>query len=240
MNATELFNEIRDYCQANSNEVIVKKYSRYFKEGYDAYGLTFELLETKVEDLITNKGVDLKLTLETANFLIETGKYEETSFAILLLKRFKKQFTQEVFNEIDRWFDKGVTNWGHCDVICSELIAYLLEKKIISFSYMSDWRTAPGKFKRRAVPVSLIKMLKYTNDYQPFYDFIDPMMSDPYREVHQGLGWFLREAWKKQPETTEMFLMKWKDLAPRLIFQYATEKMSADQKNHFKRTKIQR
>ena len=36
MKAKELYDEIRDYCRANADEARVKKYSRYFKEGYDA------------------------------------------------------------------------------------------------------------------------------------------------------------------------------------------------------------
>jgi len=58
---------------------------------------------------------------------------------------------------------------------------------------------------------------------------------DPAREVHQGVGWFLREAWKIQPIPVEEFLLKYKDTAPRLIFQYATEKMKPEEKERFKK-----
>ena len=34
MKATELYEEIRSYFQANADEVVVKKYSRYFKNIY--------------------------------------------------------------------------------------------------------------------------------------------------------------------------------------------------------------
>jgi hypothetical protein len=55
--------------------------------------------------------------------------------------------------------------------------------------------------------------------------------------VHQGLGWFLREAWKLYPQPVENYLAVWKDSAPRLIFQYATEKMTPEQKACFRREK---
>ena len=61
-------------------------------------------------------------------------------------------------------------------------------------------------------------------------------MVDQEREVHQGVGWFLREAWKIQHEEVEVFLLEWKERAPRLIFQYACEKMSTEEKQRFKRT----
>ncbi|HEX2394269.1 MAG TPA: DNA alkylation repair protein, partial [Bacteroidales bacterium] len=94
-----------------------------------------------------------------------------------------------------------------------------------------------NKFQRRSVPVTLIKILKTRENYKDLFTFIECLMSDPEREVHQGTGWFLREAWKKKPSETEEFLLKWKDSAPRLIVQYASEKMTADGKARFKRKK---
>jgi 3-methyladenine DNA glycosylase AlkD len=62
-------------------------------------------------------------------------------------------------------------------------------------------------------------------------------MLDQERVVQQGLGWFLREAWKRRPEVVEAFLLEWKDSAPRLIFQYATEKMTPENKARFRKAK---
>ncbi|MGB2863672.1 MAG: DNA alkylation repair protein [Sedimentisphaerales bacterium] len=102
---------------------------------------------------------------------------------------------------------------------------------------LSDWRTAKNKYQRRAVPVSMLKLLKSTNDYAPLFTFIEPQMPDSERVVHQGLGWFLREAWKLKRIETEAFLLKWKNDGARLIYQYATEKMTAEEKKRFKRVK---
>lgn len=237
MEPSNLYSQIHSYCINNASDAIVKKYSRYFKEGYNAYGLTQELLQAKVNEIINTEDIGFKTIIDTSLILIPSEKYEETSFAILLFKEFKKQFTAEIFDEVERWFQIGISNWAHTDIICSDIIAIFLEKKIITYKRMATWRTSTNKFQRRAVPVALIKMLKYENDYQPFFDFIEPMMMDEEREVQQGLGWFLREAWKKNPEQTEMFMMQWKDTSPRLIFQYATERMKPEQKQHFKRVR---
>ena len=67
--------------------------------------------------------------------------------------------------------------------------------------------------------------------------YIDSMMLDNERVVHQGLGWLIRECWNKQPEVVENFLHKWKATAPRLIFQYATEKMSKEYRVQFRKPK---
>ena len=234
MKATELYEEIRSYCRANADEAVVKKYSRYFKEGYDAYGLTREKLEEKVDSILSDKSINIKLVLGTSRHLIKSGKYEETSFAIRLINEFSEQFTAATFKEVEKWFEIGIINWGHTDVICGLLISKFFEKNIISLESLSDWRTAKNKYKRRAVPVAMIELLKSTDDYAPLFAFIEPLMLDSERMVHQGLGWFLREAWKLKRKKTETFLLKWKNDAARVIFQYATEKMTPEQKKRFK------
>jgi len=237
MKAKELYEEIHNYCRANADEAIVKKYSRYFKEGYDAYGLTREQFEEKVNSILSDKSINMKLVVSTSRHLIKSGKYEETSFAIRLLNEFSEQFTSATFREIEKWFEIGIINWGHTDVICGLLISKFFEKNIISLEALSDWRTAKNKYQRRAVPITIIELLKSTTDYVPLFAFIEPLMMDSERMVHQSLGWFLREAWKLKRKETEAFLLKWKNDAARVIFQYATEKMTAEEKKRFKRNK---
>ena len=42
---------------------------------------------------------------------------------------------------------------------------------------------------------------------------------------------------ERDAPVTETFLLKWKNTAPRLIIQYATEKMTLEQKLRFKKEK---
>ena len=237
MKPKELCEDIRNYCRANADEAVVKKYSRYFKEGYDAYGLSRDKYEEKVDSLVNDKRINMKLVLSASRHLVKSGKYEETSFAIRLLSKFSDEFTASTFDEIGKWFEIGIINWGHTDVICGMLISKFFEKNIITLESLSDWRTAKNKYQRRAVPVAMIELLKTTTDYTPLFNFIEPLMMDSERMVHQGLGWFLREAWKLKKKKTETFLLKWKNDAARVIFQYATEKMTPEQKKRFRKEK---
>ena len=237
MTAEKLFLDLHSFFEENADPAIVQKYSRYFKEGFPGFGLQPGLFEQKVDSVLEQPEVTLDLILKTAPLLLETGKYEETSAAIRMTIKHKKQFNRSTFIEVEKWFSIGINNWAHTDYICGDAMHLFFKMKIIQMNDLKDWRRANNKFQRRAVPVSLIKPMKTSADFQPFFDFLDPMMMDPEREVHQGLGWFLREAWKKQPEPTERFLLKWKNTAPRLIFQYATEKMTPEEKQRFRREK---
>ena len=235
MKPEDLFNELHSFFEKNADPLIVQKYSRYFKEGFPGYGLQPGLFEHIVDSLVAQPEVTFDLIRKTAPLLIVTGKYEETSAVIRMTLKHQKEFDRNTFLEIEKWFGFGITNWAHTDYICGDLLHLLFKKKVIQMADISDWRTAENKFQRRAVPVSLIKPMKASTDFNPFFDFLDLMMMDPEREVHQGLGWFLREAWKKQHEPTEIFLFKWKNKSARLIFQYATEKMTPEEKKRFKR-----
>ncbi len=237
MTEKDLLDEIIAYCRENASDEIVKKYSRYFKGGYQAYGLTQDLLYAKVDEILKRPDITLDLVIGAGRLLVKLPEYEMTSFAALLIRHFHKHFTRSTFNVVREWFETGINNWAHCDVICSEIIALFYKKNLITYADLASWKTAANKFQRRAVPVSMIKLLKTHPHFDDFFRFIDSMMPDKEREVHQGLGWFLREAWKRNPADTEVFLMKWKDTAPRLIFQYATEKMTPEAKMRFRKEK---
>jgi 3-methyladenine DNA glycosylase AlkD len=237
MTPKDIYNDIRKYCEANRNEVLIKKYSKYFKEGYDAYGLSSEQINGKIEEVLKENKINIDFAYDLADLLIQSCKYEETWFANIIIKKFQDQFSQKTFHKISHWFDIGIMNWAHSDVISGDLLAYLLLNSIIDLEDFSDWRVSDRKFKRRAVPVTMIKILKTSDNFQKLFKFIDPLMLDNERVVHQGLGWFLREAWKIKRVETEKFLLKWKDKAARLIFQYATEKMTAEEKTKFRKIK---
>jgi 3-methyladenine DNA glycosylase AlkD len=234
--------EIRDWCASQADPKQVAKYARYFREGYDAWGIHDgdEWIAQKRQWLTAYSDLGLSGFLELGTLLFSTGKYEEAAAGIWLVAQFKREFKKSTLAAIAKWFPAGVRNWAHTDVICAELLGYIVETGIAGLEDFGRWRTSDQKFQRRAVPVTMIALLKKTDDYGPLLDFLRPMMLDEERVVQQGLGWFLREAWKRQRLVVEEFLIEFKDTAPRLIYQYATEKMTPEQKNRFRRAKAAR
>ncbi|MFB3906499.1 MAG: DNA alkylation repair protein [Acidobacteriota bacterium] len=230
--------EMRAFCQANADRAVVARYAKYFKEGYDGYGIDREIWEQHADRICEKYRGELGLggLLRLGQVLFESGKYEEGSFAIRSITPFVRDFTAEVFKGVGVWLEKGVRNWAHTDVICSELLSPCLKSGAVDTSELAAWRSSESKWKRRAVPVALLGLAGRA-ETKPLLDFIRPLMMDSERVVHQGLGWFLREVWKKDPIPVEAFLLEWKDKAARLIFQYATEKMTSAQKERFRKTK---
>jgi 3-methyladenine DNA glycosylase AlkD len=236
MTPADLIKKIRAYCKAHGNPANVKKYQRFFKEGYDAYGLDVATYEAGIKSL-TDAGVTLKTVLEAAPDLLKSGKYEETSFVLSLIKRSNEKYTSKTFKEIERFFDYGIVNWAHADMLAGDIVPQFILDKIVPLEALEPWQKGENKFQRRVSAVSLIKLMKQSGNVKPHINFVEPLMTDSAREVHQGVGWFLREAWVIDRDNTEKFLLKWKDTAPRLIFQYATEKMTPAERQRFRRSK---
>lgn len=237
MTTNELVQEIGSYCVANADAERLKTSQRFFKEEFVGYGLTAPQTYSKAKEMLKRGDFDLPTILEATPILMKSVMFEEISIALLLLDGLWKQFTPETFQTIGSWYNFSIRNWAHADTLGMFILPRFLDKKIIEMNDFNPWLDSPFKFQRRCVPVTLIKHMKKTRQVMPSILFVEKLMADPEREVHQGMGWFLREAWKISPAEVEPFLEKWKDTAPRLIIQYACEKMTAENKQRFKRAR---
>ena len=100
-----------------------------------------------------------------------------------------------------------------------------------------EWNTADSEWKRRAVPVTLVELLKEGLEPKTALPIIEPLMLDDSEYVQKGIGTLLRGLWKKWPEEIENFLFKWKHECGRLIIRYATEKMDKEYRKKFRKEK---
>ncbi len=237
-NKAAVFSEIMKLTERffldNEDPVLALKYARFFKEGYDPYGLSEEMIRDHKRMLVEKYSFSPQEAAELGHSFLKTGKYEFGSLAVMLLKKFRPKFNLEVFHTVRAWFDDGVENWAHSDMICSNITPVFLELHIVELDGFADWRYSESKWTRRAVPVTMLYLRK-TADPAQLLDFIEPMMQDHEYVVHQGLGWFLKQLWVVHPKEVEEFLHKHRNTAPRLIVQYATEKMHKDKRKRFRR-----
>lgn len=228
------------YFTPRANPQNVIKYARYFKETYNAWGVDI----TDVQALASIIQADYpELTIaqliELGLLLFAQGKQEMGTLAIRLLENRLKDCDAATLAGLRSWFDQGVSNWAHADYLCTKLSPWFLLQQIVRYQDFQPWLDSESRWTRRAVPVTLIK-IKQTADPDGLLSFVEPLMQDPARVVHQGTGWFLRELWKVQPQKVEDFLYKHRNTAARLIIQYATEKLSKADRLRFRKDKVPR
>lgn len=232
---------IRAYCRENAQPDKADKWARYFSEGYDSWGLLDRdhPIFTTQQDAWAAEFAQLGVPgfIEAGCELFKSGKYEEGALAIRFLKPFRDQFDESHVAALAAWFDGGIRNWAHVDVLCGELLSPLVETGRLKPAVFTDWRISPHRFQRRAAAVVMLGLLKTAGGPKQAIAFVEPMMQDGEKVVHQGVGWLLKEAWKVEPTAAEKHLAKWKDKASRPIITIACEKMPPEKKALFKAAK---
>jgi 3-methyladenine DNA glycosylase AlkD len=231
--------EVRAFCIANASEKNAMRWARFFTEGYDAYGVDYKnpaWEQNRLRWLARLKEAGPSAFLDAGDLLVP-GKYEETSLAILFAAGSRDAYTPQAFERIGNWFEKGIRNWGHTDVLSGEVLSAFLLDGVVPLEALERWRDSANKFQRRAVPVTLVKLVGGPPSASRLLRVIEPLMQDSERVVQQGVGWFLRELWKRRPGDVEKFLLRFKNTCPRLIVQYATEKMDKAHRERFRRSK---
>jgi 3-methyladenine DNA glycosylase AlkD len=232
--------EMRRFLKANADQVVITKYARYFKEGYDPYGVAWEKLSPKIDEWfsICQEKLDRKQLLTLCEHLLSSGKFEEVSIAIHFMVKLRDRYNRSLFNTVGKWFEKYIINWAHCDGACGTVVYPFLADKVVDFKDLLSWTQSPHRWKRRAVPVTMVEDFHKggTANVTRALQVARKLILDPEKVVQQGTGWLLREAWKKSPKKVEDFLLKWKDQAPRVIIQYATEKIDKEKRKRFRRT----
>lgn len=232
--------EIRAFCEAHADPRRAQKYARYFVEGYDSYGVDYKLPEWesgRKQWLARLKQAGAAAVFDACDLLVRPGKYEEVMTAVLFAADSPELDSPETFARIGKWFEEGIGNWAEVDTLAGQVLARYIQEGAVGLVAFKSWVNSPFKYQRRAVPVTLIGPLKAGHAVEPLFRLIELLMSDKEKVVQQGAGWFLREAWKRQPAATEAFLLRYKDTCPRLIVQYATEKMDRAQRERFRRSR---
>jgi 3-methyladenine DNA glycosylase AlkD len=237
--AQALVAEVRGYCEEHADPAKANKWARYFSEGYDSWGLLDKEnpFFTTQRDAWFGKyrAIGLKGFLEAGAELCRSGKYEEASISISFLKEFRGEIDSPALSLLAHWFDDGIRNWAHVDVLCMEVLGPALREGRIGPETLKWWRESEWKYQRRASVVALLPPPKEPRLIPPLLDFVEPLMYDPDKPVQQAVGWLLRDCWKVAPKPVEALLLKHVAAAPRQIYQTATAKMTADQKSRFKR-----
>ena len=230
---------IHDFFRKNADPKIVEKYSRFFREGYDPYGIDPKIQSEQIQKWVKELSPQFSFTEKKKLFvkLMESGKSECYSVVLHFLLDAKKNHTPSLFNNLKTWNDKYFTNWAQVDSFCAQLIGPMILDGVVSYNDLLEWHTGKSKWVRRAVPVGTIYAFYAQKNLKPVIKVADALINDPVREVGQGVGWMLRDTWKVYPKDIEKLLLKHVKTGNRTAYQYACEKMDKTYRLKFRRPK---
>jgi len=159
--------------------------------------------------------------------LWESGANEEGALAIYLYRHFRKQCASCEFHLFEKWIDRYVHNWGHCDGVSHYLLASSIENEPTLASLLALWTVSPNRWKRRAAAVSLVHEARRGRNTDLIVQIAGRLLGDEDDLVRKGVGWLLKEAYSKKPREIVRFLKAHKENSPRLVLRIAAEKMMA-------------
>ncbi|MEK7408163.1 MAG: DNA alkylation repair protein [Acidobacteriota bacterium] len=159
--------------------------------------------------------------------LWKSGKFEEGALAIYLCRRLRKQCGAAEFRRFEKWIDRYVDNWAHCDGVASWLLAAAIENEPSLIARLFAWTASKDRWKRRASIVALLQEAKRGRHTEAVFRIATALIEEKDDMVRKGVGWVLKEAYPKRPREVVEFLIERKDRAPRLVLRIAAEKMTA-------------
>jgi 3-methyladenine DNA glycosylase AlkD len=163
--------------------------------------------------------------------LWKSGKLEEGALVCHVYRRFASQCGACEFKLFERWIERYVTNWAHCDGISSWLLAASIANEPALKVQLFGWIKSRNRWKRRAAAVSLLQEAKKGRSSEEIFRIARELAHDEDTMVQKGVGWLLKEAYPKRPEAVVEFLAETQP--PRLVVRYAAEKMTARDKARF-------
>jgi 3-methyladenine DNA glycosylase AlkD len=125
----------------------------------------------------------------------------------------------------ERWIDRYVHNWAHCDGIASWLLAASIANDPLLKAVLPAWTRSRNRWKRRAAAVALLQEAKKGRSSDDILQIADLLRDDPDEMVQKGLGWLLKETYPKRPDDVMAWLRE-NPSTPRLVVRYAAEKMA--------------
>jgi 3-methyladenine DNA glycosylase AlkD len=199
----------------------------FFKEPVTPYGVrTPRLRELARLDYAQVKQWPVAERDRFVTELWKSGMLEEGVIVCHLYRRFAKSCGKREFAMFEKWLNRYVRNWSHCDGVSTWLIAASIANQPELTKRLARWTSSKNRWKRRSAAVSLIHEAKHGRNTETIFQICDLLRDDADDMVRKGVGWLLKETYPKRARETLQFLDGWRATAPRLVLRLAAEKMS--------------
>jgi 3-methyladenine DNA glycosylase AlkD len=232
LSANELAERIRSRLAGSADPDFAAGQQRFFQHQVRTYGVrTRQLHALDREFWRAVKALPLAARNSLMNALWRDPHLESGILACYLYRRFESQCGRCEFRLFERWIDRYVRNWAHCDAVSSWLLAASISNEPELRFSLTAWTAAPNLWKRRAAAVALLQEAKHGRHTDFLFSIATPLLPDPELMVQKGVGWLLKETYPARPRETVAFLLRQRHTASRLTLRYAAEKMTpADRK----------
>jgi len=237
----KVIQEIKLFLKNDSPYLTDDQKSRMYKilnsdnPNFKAYGIKHSEIEKFIRKLDKKYQLDYEIVSDVFKVLIKSDLHDEKMTCILLLNRFKKNFTKKTIEMIQKFIPSYFDTWAITDTTMIRVIGPFLGKKgneELAQETIAEWSTSDNLWLKRASLVILLKLIMINKDFDEEYVFgiIEKMLKYPEDYIHKGIGWLLKTCSKFQPEIIYRYLLRNNTKLPRQILRYGSEKLPKEKR----------
>ncbi|MBU1135569.1 MAG: DNA alkylation repair protein, partial [Nanoarchaeota archaeon] len=221
-----IISEIRRELKENIDEKYRKGSIIFFKEKIKPYSVRIPVVRQIARNHFSEiKELDFDKTIAICEELLESGWHEETTIAFAFINCFEKSFNENTINLFEKWIEKYVHNWAHCDDFCPTCVGSLVQKYPQLTERIFSWTDSKNRWMKRASTVTYVLLARRGLFLEEILRTAEKLLHDEDDLVQKGVGWMLKEYTNCDPKPIIAFVDKHKETMPRTTLRYAIEKL---------------
>ena len=209
----------------------------FFKTGKGQYGEHDCFIGVSVPDIRRSIKPYHNMSLEDLSRLISSKIHEDRLAAlIILVNQYKRSKETQLKDRIYKFYLKHmdmVNNWDLVDNSAHHIVGqHIMDNNFKDKDFLFILADSSIMWERRIAIVSTFVFIKKSKLALTF-KIAQKLLDDKEDLMHKAVGWMLREAWKKDSQITEGFLIKHYTNIPRTSLRYAIERMEPLKRKRF-------
>jgi len=229
MNTAHIRTALREKLETLADPAHRKGSRAFFKNEINPLGVRCKDLNALVaQQWRVVRHLDTLELLTLFNALWQSDVFEEPVVASKLCSRALPRFEPSVFDTFERWLSTRVSNWAHCDVLCTQCLGGLYALHPATAEKSLPWLASPNRWVRRGAAVSLVPLARHGLCCGQVFHVADALLEDEDDLVRKGYGWMLKELSHVWPREVLEFVHLRRARMPRVALRYAIELLPAD------------
>ena len=223
--------ELKKYASAKRK----KSNEWFFKTGKGEYGEGDKFVGVSLSGIrkVSKKYSDINIA-ELKKLLCSKIHEERLVALLILVDQFKKSDDKNK-SKIFKFYLKNkvqINNWDLVDVSAHKIVGEYILENPKEKTILIKLAVSKSLWDRRIAIISTLAFIR-EDKISETLRLSKKLLSDKEDLMHKATGWMLREAWKKDSEKVEEFLIKNYNKLPRTTLRYTIERMEETKRKKF-------
>jgi 3-methyladenine DNA glycosylase AlkD len=207
----------------------------FFKTGKGQYGEGDKFIGVTNPDVRKVARQYQDIALSELELLTQSPIHEDRLCALIILVNQNKKANLDTRQKIVKLFLDNlafINNWDLVDCSAHYILGRAIAEGVENIKILDKLATSQTLWERRIAIISTMYFISQNNITESLR-IATILLSDQEDLIHKAVGWTLREAWKKQPQAVEQFLIDNYTQLPRTTLRYAIERMEESKRKRF-------